>query len=101
MFVATGEFDVLFGDVQSLKAKRSLVRPLVAELRRRFDVAAGEVGDADLLRRAVVGVAAISNDPSVARAAVQRCEALLAARPELELLSARVRLFSPADDFPA
>ncbi len=99
MYVATGEFDLLFGDVPSLKAKRALVRPLVAELRRRFDVACGEVGEADLLRRAVIGVAAVSNDAAVARAVVERCEAFVAARPECEVLSARIRVFVPASDF--
>lgn len=100
MYVATGEFDLLFGDVSSLKVKRSLVRPLVAELRRRFEVSAGEVGDADLLRRAVIGVAAVSGDAAHAQAVLQRCEEFLAARPEAEFLSARVRLFRPAEDFP-
>lgn len=99
MYVATGEFDLLFGEVRSLKAKRALLRPLVAELRRRFDVACGEVGDADLLRRAVVGVAAVSNDAGAARAVVEQCESLVAARPECELLSARIRVFVPAEDF--
>ena len=35
--------DVLLGDVHSLKEKRSVVRPLVAEVRRRFAVSAAEV----------------------------------------------------------
>ena len=56
MYTGTCEFDLLFGAVGSRKEKRSLVRPLVAELRRRFDVAAAETGHQDLLRRALVGV---------------------------------------------
>jgi uncharacterized protein YlxP (DUF503 family) len=98
VFVATGEFDLLLGDVHSLKGKRALIRPVLAEL-RRFDVAAAEVGDADLHRRARVGVAAVGNEPAHVRDLVQRCEDLLAARPELALLSARVRLFDPGEDF--
>lgn len=101
MYVASAEFDLLLGDVHSLKAKRGLVRPLVAELRRRFEVAVGEVGDADLHRRAVIGVAAVSNDATAARAVVLSCEELVASRPEFELLSARLRVFQPAEDFPA
>ena len=34
MFVGTLCFDLLLGDVQSLKEKRSVVRPIVAELHR-------------------------------------------------------------------
>jgi len=53
--------DVLLGDVRSLKAKRAVVRPLVAELRRRFPgVAVAETGHLDLHRRAEIGVAVVS-----------------------------------------
>ena len=37
MFVGTLSLDLLLGDVHSLKEKRSLVRPIVAELRRKYD----------------------------------------------------------------
>ncbi len=100
MYVATGEFDLLLGNVASLKVKRSVVKPLVAGLRHHFDVASGEVGDPDLLRRAVIGAAAVSNDATDARAVIEACERWLAARPEAELLAARLRVFRPGDDFP-
>lgn len=99
MFVATGEFDLLLGDISSLKAKRAIVRPLVAELRRRFAVAAAEVGDADLHRRAVLGVCTVSNEAGQAAAVVRSCEDWLAAQPATELLSARVRVVNPSEDF--
>ncbi|MBW0017136.1 MAG: DUF503 family protein, partial [Mycobacterium sp.] len=38
MWIGWLEFDVLLGDVRSLKQKRSLVRPVVAELRRKLSV---------------------------------------------------------------
>ena len=37
MWVGALQFDLLLGDVHSLKEKRSLVRPLIAELRRRYE----------------------------------------------------------------
>jgi uncharacterized protein YlxP (DUF503 family) len=100
MYVATGEFDLLLGEVSSLKVKRSLVRPIVAHLQRHFPVACAEVGEAALLRRCVIGVAAVSNDPTAARATVEACERHLAQRPECELLAAAVRVFQPTGDFP-
>ncbi len=57
MYVGTLSFDLLLGDVHSLKEKRSVVRPIVAELQRKFSVSAAEVGDQDLHRRARIGVA--------------------------------------------
>ena len=60
MFTGTLTADLLLGDVHSLKGKRSIVRPIVAELRRRYSVAAAEVGDLDLHRRVQVGVATVA-----------------------------------------
>src|SRR5215207_3603118 len=50
------EFDVLLGEVHSLKEKRSILRPLIADLSRRTEVAAAEVGAHDLHRRAAIGI---------------------------------------------
>lgn len=96
MYVGALEIDVLFGDVRSLKEKRSYVKPIVAEL-KRFGVAASEVGDSDRLRRALFGVAAVSGDVGHVHEVLDRCERLVAAKPELELLSVHRRILGPED----
>ncbi|MDQ2586361.1 DUF503 domain-containing protein [Saccharothrix yanglingensis] len=98
MFVGALELDVLLGDVHSLKQKRSAVKPVVAELRRRFEVSAAEAGHQDLHRRALIGVAVVAADAQHVREVLDACERLVAGRPELELLSARHRLVGPEDD---
>ena len=97
MYVGALELDILLGDVASLKQKRSLVRPLVAELRRRFAVSASEAGHLDLHRRALLGVALVSADATHLREVLDACERLVAGRPEVELLSARRRVLGPHD----
>ncbi|MGH3884763.1 MAG: DUF503 domain-containing protein, partial [Pseudonocardiaceae bacterium] len=97
VYVGALELDVLFGDVRSLKQKRSLVRPVVAQLRQRFDVAVAEAGHADLHRRSLIGVAAVAADASHIRDVLDACERLVAGRPELELLGARHRMLGPDD----
>ncbi|RKT86000.1 hypothetical protein SAMN05421805_1011146 [Saccharopolyspora antimicrobica] len=97
MYVGVLEVDVLLGDVHSLKQKRAVVRPVVAELRRRFEVAVSEAGNQDLYRRALIGIAVVSGDATHAREVLDACERLVAARPELELLSARQRMLGPED----
>ena len=95
MFVAALTLDVLLGDVLSLKQKRSVVRPLVAELRRRYPGASvAETGHLDLYRRAEIGVAVASATATHATGVLTECERMVAGRPEIELLSARQRLFS-------
>ena len=98
MFIGSIAFDVLLGDVRSLKQKRSLVRPLVAELRRTYDVSAAEAGHLDLHRRALVGVAVVAADRAHCVDVLDACERLVAARPEMELLSARRQLLRNTDD---
>jgi uncharacterized protein len=98
MYVGTLELDLLLGDVHSLKEKRSVVRPIVAELRRRYDVAAAEAGLVDLHRRASVGIAVVSADARHCGEVLDACERFVAGRPEVDLLSARRRLFGPDDE---
>jgi uncharacterized protein YlxP (DUF503 family) len=98
MWIGWLEFDILLGDVQSLKQKRSVVRPLITELARRFSVSAAETGSLDLHRRAGVGVAVVAADRSHVVAVLDSAERLVAARPEIELLSARRGLRRSTDD---
>ena len=98
MFVGTLSLDLLLGDVHSLKQKRSVVRPVVTELRRRFDVAAAETGHLDLHRRAEVAVAVVAADVAHCREVLDGCERLVAGRPELELLAAHARVWDDADE---
>jgi uncharacterized protein len=95
--VGTLAVDVLLGDVHSLKHKRAVVRPIVAELRRRFEVAAAETGDQELHRRAELAVAVVASNHAHAVEVLDACERLVAARPEIELLSARQRVLDDED----
>lgn len=97
MVVGTLVLDVLLGDVHSLKEKRSVVRPIVAELRRRFEVAAAETGDADLHRRAEIAVAVVSSTHRHVVQVLEQCERLVAGHPEVELLAARHRVLDDED----
>ncbi|MBL1102364.1 DUF503 domain-containing protein [Streptomyces coffeae] len=98
MYVGTLSFDLLLGDVRSLKEKRSVVRPIVAELHRKFAVSVAEVGDQDLYRRAQIALAVVSGDPGHLSDVLDRCERLVAGRPEVELLSVRRRFHSGDDE---
>ncbi|KUH80982.1 MULTISPECIES: DUF503 domain-containing protein [unclassified Mycobacterium] len=88
MWIGWIEFDLLLGDVRSLKQKRSAIRPVIAELHRRFAVSAAETGAQDLHRRANVGVALVAADRGHVVDILDAAERLVAARPEIELLSA-------------
>lgn len=98
MFVGALSLDLLLGDVHSLKEKRGVVRPIVAELRKKFEVSVAEAGHLDLHRRALIGVTVVAADRAHCVDVLQACERLVAARPEIELLSARQQFMAEEDD---
>jgi uncharacterized protein len=97
MWMGALEFDLLLGDVHSLKEKRSTVRPLIAEIRKRFELSVAEVDHLELHRRAAIGVAAVSPDRAHLVEVLDAVEQLVAYRPEVELLSVRRSLRSTDD----
>ena len=96
MFTGALEIDLLLGDVHSLKHKRSVIKPILAEL-RRFAVSAAEVGAQDLHRRAILGVGVVGPDAAHVGEVLDRCERTAAGHPEVEVLSVRRRLWGPED----
>ncbi|MBG0738208.1 DUF503 domain-containing protein [Paeniglutamicibacter antarcticus] len=98
MWIGWIEFDILLGETYSLKQKRSVLRPLVSELRRRFELSAAETGSQDLLRRAQIGIAMVTADRGHLVEVLDAAERLVAAHPEVELLSARRRYASGRDE---
>ena len=98
MWIGWIEVDLLLGDVHSLKEKRSVVRPLVAELKKRFDVAAAEVDSLDLHRRIGVGVCLVAPDRAHVVEVLDAVEAFVAGRPEAELLSTPRSITSSTDE---
>lgn len=98
VFVGALRADIRLGDVRSLKQKRSVIRPVIAEVRRKFAVSVAETGYADLFRRSEIGIAVVRGDASAVRDVLDSVERLLAERPEIELLGVRRTLHSDSDE---
>jgi uncharacterized protein YlxP (DUF503 family) len=96
MVVGTLRFDLLLGDVHSLKEKRGVVRPIIAEL-RKLEVAAAETGEQDLHRRAEISVALVASTHEHVNDVLDACERAVSRRPEVELLGARRRVLDDDD----
>ena len=98
MWIGWIEFDVLLGEVHSLKEKRSILRPLIADLSRRTEVAAAEVGAQDLHRRSAIGICLVASDAAHVRDVLDRAERMLVdEHPEITVLSAHRGLHSSED----
>jgi uncharacterized protein len=98
MFAGVLEVDLLLGDVHSLKEKRGIIRPLVADVRKKFEVSVAEAGHLDLHRRAMIGVAVVAAEAAHCVEVLDACERLVAARPEVEVLSSRQRFMGEEDE---
>jgi uncharacterized protein len=98
MWIGWIELDLLLGDVHSLKEKRSFVRPLVSELRRRFELSVAEVDYLDLHRRVMVGVSVVAAERAHVVEVLDRVEDFVAGRLEFEFLSAHRGFLTSEDE---
>ena len=98
MWIGWIEFDLLLGDVHSLKDKRAVIRPILADLRHTTEASVAEVGEQDLHRRAVLGMGVVASGAERVTDTLDRAERLVVSRPEVTLLSARRRMRRSDDD---
>ncbi len=72
----------------SLKEKRHVLKKLKDKIKAKFDVSIAEVGDLDLWQKAVLGVAAVSNEHSVAEGILQKIINAVEGEPAVEIVDA-------------
>ena len=96
-WVGVIEFDLLLGEVFSLKQKRSVVRPLIAELKRAYAVSVAEVSHQELHRRWVSRSLWSPATWLHATEVLDTIERQVGGHPEFTLVSARRRLRGPED----
>jgi uncharacterized protein YlxP (DUF503 family) len=97
MWIGWIELDLRLGDVHSLKTKRSIVRPIVSEVRRRYRISVAETDHLDLHRRAGIGASVVAADRAHVVEMLDAVEQLVIYHPEVEVLSARRRLTTSDD----
>jgi len=79
--------------ITSLKEKRGVVKPLIALLRKEFNVSVAEIEDNDQLGHAVLGVACVSASADYAHGLLTRvAESVAAWRLDAELVDYRIEL---------
>jgi uncharacterized protein len=87
MHVASLTLELRLRSVHSLKEKRSVLRPIIDGSRRRFLVAAAEVGHQDAWQLATVGMASVSSSASDAENVLDAVERFVWSFPEVEVIS--------------
>jgi uncharacterized protein len=79
--------------VTSLKEKRGIVKPIIARLRKDFNVSVAEVEDHDQLGHAVIAVACVSPSADYSHGLLTRvAEAVTAWRLDAELVDYHIEM---------
>jgi uncharacterized protein len=76
----------------SLKGKRKVVRGIVDKLRHRFNAAVAEVDDMDAHRRAVLGLAVVSNDVRHANSMLDTLTSFIAGASEAQIVDRQMEI---------
>lgn len=79
-------FDLHLPACHSLKEKRAVIKPILEGCRRRYAVAAAEVGSQDKWQRAELGVAAIAGAPAHVTEVLDAVERFVWSFPEVEVV---------------
>jgi hypothetical protein len=82
------EVDIRVLDARSLKDKRQVVKSLVEGARRRFGVAAAEVGAQDSWQRARLGFAVVSSSAHQAELVLDEVDRFVWSRGGVEVVAA-------------
>jgi uncharacterized protein len=91
MFVLAMAVDVHVPECRSLKAKRSVVKPIVEGVRRRYQIAAAETGYLDQWQRAELGFAVVAGSVQHATEVMDDVERFVWSHPEIQVLSSERR----------
>jgi len=87
MHVLALRIELHIPDCHSLKAKRSVLRPMVEGLRRRYGVAVAETAHHDTWQRAQLGVVAVSGQHRHAQELIDEAERFVWSFPEVQVLA--------------
>jgi len=59
-------------DCRSLKAKRKIVKSIIAQMRNNFNVSVAEIGSNDIYQRAMIGFAMVGNNRAVINSKIDK-----------------------------
>jgi uncharacterized protein len=76
----------------SLKEKRSVLKPCIHFLRKQWNLAVAEVGDQDVWRSAILAVATVSNDRNLVENTLREARDYFYSRNGIEVLDAQTEI---------
>jgi uncharacterized protein YlxP (DUF503 family) len=87
VFVLAYEVELHLGSARSLKDKRQVLKSILDSARRRYGVAAAEVGFQEQWQRALLGFAVVASSARQATEVIDEVDRFVWSRPDLDVLS--------------
>ncbi len=87
MIIVYAEIDCLIYYAQSLKEKRSVIKPLLLKIRRDYNVSIAEIDYQSLWQRTKFAIVTVSNEMQHAEKMIQEVLKALEANADLEITS--------------
>lgn len=92
MVIGLLTLELLLPDSLHLKAKRSLLQPLLGAVRRDWNAAAAEVAHRDAWQRATIAVVTVNTDGAQAHRTLTEIAGYVEARPGIRMLDVTVEM---------
>ena len=86
MIIAIARIELSLPSVNSLKEKRSILKSLLAKLKNKFNISIAEIDDNDVLRKATIGAAIVSNKSSFGNQVIAKMIDEIRKRPDIILI---------------
>ncbi len=94
MVVGIGILTIRIHESRSLKAKRSVVRSMVRQIRNHFNASVAETGLNDVYQEAEIGVALVGNSRSVINAKLDKIINFAESLGIAELIDSELEIFN-------
>ncbi len=86
MIIAIARIELSLTGVNSLKEKRRILKSLLAKLKNKFNISIAEIDDNDVLRKATIGAAIVSNKSSFGDQVIAKMIDEIRERPDVVLV---------------
>jgi uncharacterized protein YlxP (DUF503 family) len=90
--VALGLVELHFGDVESLKGKRHVLKGMKEKVKQRFNVSVAEVDHENLWQRATLAVACVANNGRLANEVVSKAVNFIESLSDGAVIDVRVEV---------
>ncbi len=92
MFIGTVQLEISIPWAMSLKDKRRAIKSLKERMQNRFNASVAEVGDNDVWRSAILGVATVANDVRFLQSVCQKIVNFVEENADTELADFTVEI---------